>query len=323
VRRLNFVLVVAVGALAMLGSFEAPHADAGGTQGAFAVDCDAQTLGMQTACVHAPGDTFSVAIPIVSAPPAGYFGWQAKLRWSSDAVNYVPASNPASEAEWPDCGVPARRDNRPADLSVLFACVPFPLPSQGISYVGIALILTFECRLTPPSGTDTDIQLSLVSREDDPLQLGTHFIDVNFSPIDPALAGAVVSCVPDIDRDGCLEQQEEGPNPLFGGQRNPRNFWDFFDTPPRDRSITAADIARLVQRFGAFDIGLGAFDRFSDPLSAPNPPVQPAGDRANYHPAFDRSSSPLVMSDVADGIIATGDIALIVRQFGHSCAASL
>jgi hypothetical protein len=274
--------------------------------------------------VHAPGDSFTVAIQIASAPPDGYFGWQTKLRWSSDAVNYVPKPNPADEAEAPECGVPARLDNRPSDLSLLFACIPFPLPPQGLTYTGAALYLDFQCRLAPPAGASAEIQLSLVARQDDAQQLGTHFIDRNLNPVDPALSGATVSCIPDIDQDGCSEAQEDGPNPRFGGGRDADNFWDFFDTPDvdnvRDKVVTSADVARVVQRFGANDLGIADFDRFSDPLSAPNPAVSPASSRANYHPAFDRSPAPPALSGPPDGAIAAGDIALLVAQFGHSCA---
>ncbi len=45
---------------------------------------------------------------------------------------------------------------------------------------------------------------------------------------------------------------------------------------------------------------------------------------AGYHPAFDRSPPPDPgrpwAPGPADGSIATNDILLIVRQFGHTCA---
>jgi hypothetical protein len=120
---------------------------------------------------------------------------------------------------------------------------------------------------------------------------------------------------PDDDNDGCFDFQELGPSPLAGGLRNPKLFWDFFDTPDaanaRDAAVTAGDLARVAQRFGATgDPGL-------DPLSAP--PAAPA-----YHTAFDRSP-PGAGADAwdagpPDGAITAGDLAGVVAQFGHSCA---
>jgi hypothetical protein len=119
------------------------------------------------------------------------------------------------------------------------------------------------------------------------------------------------------DNDGCFDFQELGPSPLAGGMRNPKVFWDFFDTPDaanaRDAAITAGDIARVVSRFGATG------DHGIDPLSAP--PVAPA-----YHTAFDRSppapGSDLWDAGPPDGPITAGDLAAVVAQFGHSCASS-
>ena len=35
----------------------------------------------------------------------------------------------------------------------------------------------------------------------------------------------------DIDGDGCAAYEELGPFAARGGQRDPGDFWDFFDTP--------------------------------------------------------------------------------------------
>jgi hypothetical protein len=116
------------------------------------------------------------------------------------------------------------------------------------------------------------------------------------------------------DGDSCTDAQELAPSPLAGGARNPKSFWDFFDTPDaanvRDAAVTAGDLARVVARFGATG-GTGI-----DPLSAP--PAAPA-----YHTAFDRSS-PAPGADPWDagppnGSVTVTDIASIVAQFGHSC----
>jgi hypothetical protein len=121
----------------------------------------------------------------------------------------------------------------------------------------------------------------------------------------------------DPDRDGCTtaaEQQTQPGTQLTGGRRDPKHFWDFFDTPAapnaRDGAVTAGDLARVVDRFGATG------DAAINPLLAP--PI------SGYHTAFDRSS-PLPGRDLwdlgpPDGSITAADIAFIVAQFGHTCA---
>jgi hypothetical protein len=137
------------------------------------------------------------------------------------------------------------------------------------------------------------------------------------------------TCVePDGDSDGCPSKDESltaAGSETFGGQRDPNLFWDFFDTPNasnvRDKAVAAVDFFRVLQRFGANDTGPGAFDRFSDPLSAPSAWVSGAH-RENYHPAFDRgpSSGPNAWNlTAANGAIASTDFNAALSQFGHNC----
>ncbi|MEX1253234.1 MAG: flexitail domain-containing putative surface protein [Dehalococcoidia bacterium] len=121
----------------------------------------------------------------------------------------------------------------------------------------------------------------------------------------------------DADSDGCTtseEQQTAIGSQLTGGRRDPKHHWDFFDTPAapnaRDKAVTAGDLARVVQRFGAVGVPNG------NPLSTPP--------GSGYHTAFDRSS-PQPGRDLwdlgpPDGSITVADIAFAVVQFGHSCA---
>ena len=118
--------------------------------------------------------------------------------------------------------------------------------------------------------------------------------------------------VVDTDSDGCADGEEVGSNAALGGERDPTDFWDFFDTPDganvRDTMITVSDIGRVVGRFGTF----GSDTTVGDALSAP-----PA---SGYHAAFDRSVAAGSLSGPADGSISIGDIGLLVGQFGHSCS---
>jgi hypothetical protein len=119
----------------------------------------------------------------------------------------------------------------------------------------------------------------------------------------------------DSDKDGCSDGAElitSAGSQATGGLRNPKSFWDFFDTPDssneRDRIINVSDIGRIVARFGATG------DPAADPLSAP-----PA---AGYHTAFDRTTlgPNLWNAGLPNGGITVQDIGLIVAQFGHTCA---
>ena len=128
-------------------------------------------------------------------------------------------------------------------------------------------------------------------------------------------AGRVSYLAPDSDRDGCADGRElEAPAELGGG-RDPKDFWDFFDTPdpsatpPRDGSVTADDVFRVAARFGATG------DPTIDPLSTPA--------STGYHPAYDRTPAPPGGSPLAigppDGAIAMPDVFAVAAQFGHRC----
>jgi hypothetical protein len=119
---------------------------------------------------------------------------------------------------------------------------------------------------------------------------------------------SAVDVLLDADLDGCADAQEQGANQETGGLRNAKSFWDFFDTPARDRLISVGDITAVVGRFGS------SGDANIDPLSAPA--AAPA-----YHTAFDRPPAGGDAWDTgpADGSITVQDIALVVAQFGHTC----
>jgi hypothetical protein len=298
--------------------------------GVLAVDCNASAAGVQTLCFRNSVVPFYVQIHVLEAPARGYFGLQTKVRWPDGSLGYLPADDPQEEKYWLGCYFsPSRIINQPADPSVVFGCVPFPLPWEPITWTGPVIQFQMECSDLPPQeppGPTTEglsePNLLLVPREGD-AQLGTHFLDDKSSPLDPELRGTTIDCYVDGDGDGCATERELSPKPGLGGGRDPGDFWDFFDTPAagniRDGAVTSADVARVVQRFGTNDLGTGAFNRQSNPLSMPGAPLMPSSARQNYHPSFDRSPSATALSGPADGTIPVGDIALIVAQFGHTC----
>jgi hypothetical protein len=130
--------------------------------------------------------------------------------------------------------------------------------------------------------------------------------------------------VVDTDQDGCADGEEAGTSPTLGGQRDPTNFWDFFDvpagtSPQRDKMVNIIDIAAVILRFGTVsDPPLTKEDAFAQALTVPP-------DLRSYHAAFDRDS-PIPGEDLwdllpPDGAINIIDIAATVIQFGHTCSA--
>jgi hypothetical protein len=53
----------------------------------------------------------------------------------------------------------------------------------------------------------------------------------------------------DSDGDGCADARELGPLPILGGDRDPQQYWDFFDVTG-DRAIDLADTLAILDKFG-------------------------------------------------------------------------
>jgi hypothetical protein len=198
---LMLLALVASLPFAVNGSEDA-HAQTQG--GAMAVDCEGATRAIETECAFGDGQEFTVAVQVTAAPDGGYWGFQTKLRWGSEVVDYLPTQDPQNEAVWSGCAVQARSDNTagapdvPLDNSILYACVPFPLESSTDE--GPVLLFSFACTGAGPA------ELFLVPQAGD-AQLGTHFLDSNVNAIDPTLEPATVTCGgPQVER----------PDPEFG-----------------------------------------------------------------------------------------------------------
>ena len=127
----------------------------------------------------------------------------------------------------------------------------------------------------------------------------------------------------DTDGDGCTDQEELAVSPTLGGQREPTNFWDFYDVPAgapplRDQMVNIIDIAAVVLRFGTVsDPPLTKQAALLEAVMAPP-------DMSSYHAAFDRGG-PIVGQDLWDllgpnGSINIIDIGAAVIQFGHTCS---
>ena len=98
---------------------------------------------------------------------------------------------------------------------------------------------------------------------------------------------------PDTDSDGCGDLQELGSASASGGQRDPLNPWDFYDTNGDGLVDLPNDILGVILAFGAYDV---IYDR--GPSAGPNPWNMTA----------------------PDGVIdLPNDILGVIQQFGHSC----
>lgn len=221
-RRLWFVTQpLSVAAAALLLAVFAGAPTVGGQESALVVDCDGGTAPVNAECQVGPGQEFTVTIHAASVPAFGYAAVQAKLRWDGSVVNYLPSADIDEEVVWPDCGFPARRDNRPEDTSVLLGCA-FSPPDPS-TYTGSLVELAFVC---VGSGTS---ELELVPRQGDGQQ-GSHFIELPpdgvQTIVEPTLMGATVTC-----------DQESAPRSTSS---NP-------SSTPRDQTPTLGSTPTAVQ----------------------------------------------------------------------------
>ncbi len=102
------------------------------------------------------------------------------------------------------------------------------------------------------------------------------------------------------DGDACTDPQETAPDPLFGGDRNPLDPWDFYDVNGT-KSITLSDTLLILEHFGHAYNG--------DTLD-------PLLDR--YVPD---SLKPWRTAEALNGITLADALANLL-SFGHSCAPS-
>ena len=167
---------------------DALSAPAPGGPGGMAVDCATAVAGIQSECAYPSGATFDVEIHVTQAPEEGYFGFQTKLQWETAVASYLPSEDPAEEALWPECDVPARRDNQPqGDPSLLFGCVPLSVLTEGSTATGAVLQFRLQCQ------QEGRTPLVLAPRQGD-TQGGTVFLNRSVAPIDPVLTSAQVTC---------------------------------------------------------------------------------------------------------------------------------
>jgi hypothetical protein len=162
--------------------------------GLMLVDCDATEPSIQLGCTYEVGQAFPITVHMLERPVGGYSAWQAKVSWSDEQLEYLPAVDIDDEKLWPECDLAARANNQDQTNvgresgapSVLYGCVSFPVRLSF--YTGPLLQLQLRCDAAGLS------RLELVPMEGD-VQLGTHALDQRGNAIVPALKSAGVECV--------------------------------------------------------------------------------------------------------------------------------
>ncbi len=115
-------------------------------------------------------------------------------------------------------------------------------------------------------------------------------------------AGGSQPCNPNTDGDACLDGLEFGAFPELGGDRNPSDFWDFYDVTG-DGTIDLSDTLFLLGRFAE---GPGS------------PGYDPLLDRYAPDPAKPWRTAPSLAPlgiDITDALVN-------LNSFGHGCASN-
>ncbi|MGB6836627.1 MAG: flexitail domain-containing putative surface protein [Dehalococcoidia bacterium] len=133
----------------------------------------------------------------------------------------------------------------------------------------------------------------------------------------------------DLDGDGCTNAEELGPDPMFGGMRDPTSYWDFYDVPAppifhnpgaaaRDGIITILGDA-IAQLFylGTLDNGPpnthGA--DYDDDLDSNG-----VEDGAEYDRTPSTDPSKPWQSGPPSGAVTLQDLQVLSQQFGSQCS---
>ena len=230
---------------------------------------------------------------MLNAPAEGYIGFQTFLDYGL-SLTYKKTPLADDEVVWEDKQLAVR--DQPAPGLVAHGALTGLIPPIPLSFLeGNVVDLLMNCTTFPSS---TDVKLLPVG---DPVggTSGTAFIDEDGGTSAPNLNPLTINCVdPDIaladtDGDGCTDLQELGLDEESGGQRDPNNPWDFYDTNG-DRVVDLPnDILGVITAFNAYNV---IYDR--GPSTGPNPWNMTA----------------------PDGVIdLPNDILGVISQFQHSC----
>ena len=301
---------VSIGNTTPTGSFPCPQVSGDGSVAVIWVESSptptVPTLSVGSLSLSNVGDQGKVNVEALMIGPPGLGSWTIDVSYDSAVVSLISCA-PASFGGQSNCN-----DAFATDTLRVIGTI-----GGGLIGDSVLVSLTFRCESAGISSLVINPE-SLVffdGTPGDPQAIDADIQDGSINCVEPSTPTPTVTPTPtkqpagDTDGDGCTDTQENGPDETFGGRRDYRNFWDFFD-PNRDGSVSVLDFLAILGRFGA--VG----DPLIDPLS--DPPPAPA-----YHTRFDRTGAPPGenpwQSGPPDGVIALGDFLALLTQFGHTC----
>ena len=246
-------------------------------------------------CSVPVGSEFILSVDVLNAPEDGYIYVQTFIDFG---LNLTYKKAPAAdEIVWPDS-----LDAVALQLEIFGPGLVFHGSATGLSspfplsfFEGNVVELLMNCT---EGLSSTDV--ALLPFDDPVAGIGGAMFQDEFGQIFvPNVGSLTINCVdPDIaladtDGDGCTDLQELGLDEESGGQRDPNNPWDFYDTNG-DRVVDLPnDILGVITAFNAYNV---IYDR--GPSTGPNPWNMTA----------------------PDGVIdLPNDILGVISQFQHSC----
>lgn len=126
---------------------------------------------------------------------------------------------------------------------------------------------------------------------------------------------------PDTDADGCADGEEVGPNKSLGGQRDPLNYYDFYDITnitmvigANDRVVSVFDLQMVLLWGGAYEGG-PPNSNGKDYDDDGNGNAIPDGQEIDYAGATGFATGP-------DGAISVFDLQQVLNEGGDSCVAA-
>jgi hypothetical protein len=137
------------------------------------------------------------------------------------------------------------------------------------------------------------------------------------------------ACDANDDNDGCTDNAELGPNPVFGGDRDPLSPWDFFDAPVpagpavgangqpiltlasvRNRTITLQDVGVVLSY-------VGRSSAVADYTADNNADGYADGAQLDRTPSAN-GAKPW-QSGAPNGGVTIQDVGVVLAQVGHRC----